>query len=819
MVLPSVCVCVCVCVVAKMTTKIKASVNINESSHSAELEANEIDRAETPELVSPEALNEPEERPDFGCRYEVLDLIGHGGMGSVYKVRDRQLDSVFAIKTLNRELVKDQVAQKRFEKEVESTTRLNHPSLATVYGGGLDSSGAPYMVMDFVDGRSLDEVIEEVGALEPERACNILIQIAEGLQSAHLQGLVHRDIKPTNVIVTGEGKLETAKLVDFGIAVALPTESRATRDLTQTGEVFGSPHYMSPEQCLGFMIDNRSDIYSFGCMMYETLTGKPPFSGSTPVQLIIDHINTDPKSFPRSVIGNRLLTMMQRITMKCLLKEQSLRYQNMEELLKDLRLAQNGKSVQKISRALKIKFSLTKEKATAIAGLGLLMSLYSVSFNFSGEMELTHAICSIGPLILAAYCASHGFFQAFSRIKRLNSRKTTARSWLTIVMLLTGGSAATLAIPSLVCAIGESMPDFLHALSIACRILGEGCAFILVFSILAYLIFGKQNLVPFKFVALRVLALVLVWVLLATTAFPGIGASMLSRWAHECSPQFPRTSIALWKLSSQLSPCQSIYYFSPLHYASQAEENLGMYQAAIDTITTLINQLPNKNFPRSHLYLSRAELLIRNNQVDEAERDVRKHAELGRSETEGERLKDPVFESPQSAAYLGLIRSRQGRFDEALSYYNHALKMEPSYQSSAYNFRIGTYARYRQFDKAIADINRSLQARSHLYIGYLKRAIIYENMGESELARKDYETVCRLTKETKQPVTQFGFGILSEGADAHVMKAFANYKVGRMDVYESEMKKAIRQSRGNTHLKADLPYALHLGQSNLKWEW
>ncbi|MBX9669674.1 MAG: protein kinase [Candidatus Obscuribacterales bacterium] len=801
-----------------MTTKIKASVNINESSHSHELEANEIDRAETPELVSPEALNEPEERPDFGCRYEVLDLIGHGGMGSVYKVRDRQLDSVFAIKTLNRELVKDQVAQKRFEKEVEATTRLNHPSLATVYGYGVDASGAPYMVMDFVDGRSLDEIIEEVGALEPERACNILIQIAEGLQSAHLQGLVHRDIKPTNVIITGEGKLETAKLVDFGIAVALPTESRATRDLTQTGEVFGSPHYMSPEQCLGFMIDNRSDIYSFGCMMYETLTGKPPFSGSTPVQLIIDHINTDPKSFPRSVICNRLLTMMQRITMKCLLKEQSIRYQTMEELLKDLRLAQNGKSVQKISRALKIKFSLTKEKATAIAGLGLLMSLYSVSFDYSGKEELANAVSSIGPIILAAYCASHAFIQGFSQIKRLNNGKTTARSWLTIIMLLTGGSAAALAIPSLICAIGESKPDVIHAIAIVCRILGEGCASILGFSVLAYCIFGKQNLVRFKSVGLRVLSLALIWFFVATVALPWIGASTLTHLADKCRSQFPKTSITLWKASHQLY--RHPYAFNTaLHQASKQEERLGLYQDAIDTISILINQITKVEFVNVNLYMERAELFIRTNQLDKAEKDVRTYSELVRNENEEVRLKDPVLESPYSSAYMGLIRSRQGKFDEALSCYEHALKMEPSYHSTAYNFRIGTYARYRQYERAIAEINRSLQARSHSFIGYLKRAIIYENMGEKELARKDYELVCRLTQDTKQFRVPYGVAMLSEGSESHLIKAFANYKVGKMDIYKSEMKKAAYESRGNTHLKADLPYALHLGQSNLKWEW
>ncbi len=287
--------------VNNMITK-ATSVHLNdEDTHSIEEQPTESFEDQPVIVATSDEKTAPPAPPDFGSRYEVLSLIEHGGMGSVYKVRDLHLDAVFAIKTLNNKLIKDQVAQKRFEKEVEAATRLSHPSLVTVYGHGITSLGTPYMVMDYVEGQSLDEIIKDIGALEPDRACNILLQIAEGLQFAHSQGIVHRDIKPTNVLITKGETFETAKLVDFGIAMVLPSESRETRDLTQTGEVFGSPHYMSPEQCLGFMIDNRSDVYAFGCMMYETLTGRPTFSGSTPVQLIIDHINTDPKPFPRSI--------------------------------------------------------------------------------------------------------------------------------------------------------------------------------------------------------------------------------------------------------------------------------------------------------------------------------------------------------------------------------------------------------------------------------------------------------------------------------------------------------------------------------------
>jgi serine/threonine protein kinase len=274
-------------------------------------------------------------------RYEVLTPIGEGGMGTVYKVRDIELDAIFAVKTLRKELVQEPQASKRFEQEVEAARELNHANLVTVYDHGLSLDQTPYLVMDFIDGPTLAQVLGQEHSLEPAMALNIFVQICDAVDHAHEHGVIHRDLKPSNImVVTRPDQLPLVKVVDFGIAKVLPTISRETLNLTKTGEVFGSPIYMSPEQCMGERLDTRSDIYSLGCLMYETLTGSPPFKEENSVKTIVQHLTEQPKPCGVMATGLHVPPDLEKVVMRCLEKDPSARYQSASELLKELQAMQ-----------------------------------------------------------------------------------------------------------------------------------------------------------------------------------------------------------------------------------------------------------------------------------------------------------------------------------------------------------------------------------------------------------------------------------------------------------------------------------------------
>lgn len=276
--------------------------------------------------------------PDFGGRFEVLERIGEGGMGVVYKVRDPALDKFFAVKILRSTLARDQQALKRFQREAEATIKLNHPGLVAVYEQGSLDDGTPYIVMDFVDGEDLGQVIESSGRMEPERAMQIFDQVMEALEHVHQSGLIHRDVKARNIIlVKSEDGENRIKLVDFGIAKDAIPDAATIAGVTQTGDFLGSPLYMSPEQCQGAELESRSDIYSAGCVLYEMLTGKTPFASPNPVKIVVGHLSEKPAS-PSSMLSqtNPLLTELDFITLKCLEKNPEKRYQSAESIRSDL---------------------------------------------------------------------------------------------------------------------------------------------------------------------------------------------------------------------------------------------------------------------------------------------------------------------------------------------------------------------------------------------------------------------------------------------------------------------------------------------------
>jgi len=273
-----------------------------------------------------------------GTHYQILSLIGRGGMSTVFKARHQLLKKMVALKILTPQFRVDQQKLLRFQQEAISVGRLDHPNIIKIYEFALPEDREPYLVMDYVEGSTLADEIAR-NPLPLSRALNIFKQICRGLSHAHKMGVIHRDLKPSNVMIESDdstGKIqptsEKIKIVDFGIAKVL-TPELPTVKLTQTGEIFGSPLYMSPEQCMGKSLDARSDIYSLGCLIFETLTGKPPFEGLSVLETIHLHLYGVPPLTTTYAPSLEHSEAVNSIILRCLAKNPDDRYQSMEAVL------------------------------------------------------------------------------------------------------------------------------------------------------------------------------------------------------------------------------------------------------------------------------------------------------------------------------------------------------------------------------------------------------------------------------------------------------------------------------------------------------
>jgi serine/threonine protein kinase len=270
-------------------------------------------------------------------KYLVLNLLGRGGMGSVFRVRDLQLRREYALKCLNKHLTND-VVWRRFDNEARAANRFDHPNLIKVYDSGLLPDGQPYFVMDLVDGFTLADDLKVKGRLSLEESLKIMIQVVFAIAYAHENGVIHRDIKPSNIMLgkDGQTKSATVKLVDFGIAKLTGMDEFNQMTLTRTGEIFGSPLYMSPEQCAGRGADHRSDLYSFGCVMYEMLTGAPPILADNALSTMVKHQSERPVSLKQASLGLEFPNSIELVIATLLEKDPALRYQDADLLAKDL---------------------------------------------------------------------------------------------------------------------------------------------------------------------------------------------------------------------------------------------------------------------------------------------------------------------------------------------------------------------------------------------------------------------------------------------------------------------------------------------------
>jgi len=277
----------------------------------------------------------------LGGRYQVGELLGYGGMAEVHKGRDLRLGRDVAIKMLRVDLARDDTFQLRFRREAQNAASLNHPAIVAVYDTGEERGASgeslPYIVMEFVNGRTLKEVLAAEGRLQSRRALEICAEICAALEFSHRHGIIHRDIKPGNVMLTQTGQV---KVMDFGIARALASGAST---MTQTSAVIGTAQYLSPEQARGEAVDARSDVYATGCVVYELLCGQPPFVGDSPVSVAYQHVRED--AHPPSEMNRDVVPAVDAIVLKALAKNPANRYQSAGEMRADLLRAAAGRPV------------------------------------------------------------------------------------------------------------------------------------------------------------------------------------------------------------------------------------------------------------------------------------------------------------------------------------------------------------------------------------------------------------------------------------------------------------------------------------------
>lgn len=268
-------------------------------------------------------------------RYEILSLLGKGGMSVVYKAKHLLLDRLVAVKMLLKGSVASHESLQRFQYEAKAISQLKHPNIIQVYAFSASEVGV-YLVMDYLEGISLDEILREEKRVPMDRALPIFKQTAAALEHAHAQGIVHRDLKPSNIMMVHDSeadKDDVVKLVDFGIAKLMPHEGEQVQQLTRAGAVFGTPAYMSPEQCTGRPLDARSDIYSFGSVMFEIIVGQPPLEGETPLATMYLQLKEKPPLLSEAMPGQEVSIDLERIIDKCLEKDPDNRFQTMSEVV------------------------------------------------------------------------------------------------------------------------------------------------------------------------------------------------------------------------------------------------------------------------------------------------------------------------------------------------------------------------------------------------------------------------------------------------------------------------------------------------------
>lgn len=327
---------------ANMTVAILAQtlINYNSSPKMGRVFEAIYDKGEGTMQLSAKISNEEDQENPFLSldiklpeQYQLISRLSVGGMGAIYKARHRKTNAILAIKVLHPHIAQKQNSKQRFEVEAKAASALKHPNIIVVHDYGLTAGEVPYMVMELIEGHTLKDEIFKCKSLPPSRFFKIFIQVCEALEHAHKRGVIHRDVKPSNILLMDtDTSKDIVKVVDFGIAKVISATDHETQELTQTGDIIGSPLYMSPEQCVGDALDNRTDIYSLGCVMYESLVGRPPLADENVVKTIFKHVNVKPDAIAIARPDLNIPPQVEEVIFKTLEKNPADRFPTIEAL-------------------------------------------------------------------------------------------------------------------------------------------------------------------------------------------------------------------------------------------------------------------------------------------------------------------------------------------------------------------------------------------------------------------------------------------------------------------------------------------------------
>ncbi len=721
--------------------------------------------------TSEEALAEADTPSCIDDRYEVISVLGKGGMGTVFKVKDTKLDRVFALKILQSDITRDSASLRRFQQEAESAAKLDHPNLVPVYGHGITQSEEAYLLMEYVPGETLAQRIERAGPMEENQAISILLQICSALSHAHEMKIIHRDIKPANVILSkGENGEEIARVVDFGIAKTLPGVDRETRDLTQTGEVFGSPHYMSPEQCLGFMLDQRSDIYSFGCLMYEILSGKPPFAGNNPIQLVVKHINEAAKPFNTTLGKQPKVRGLQLIALKCLEKQQIDRFQGIDEISELLMSLSEGRKLELTDS--RVKLSTITTKLSVIGFLVPMITILTALIFFAYRAGVVPEQNSTHLAILTIMTGTAFMAWLYYELGRLCLRTARNREspkkhwWLTLSSFSSALVFASFALPMVTWVFRPSgifgvghVPAFFHYWELVSFLAYIVVGFSSVFSVVCafgYILDNDTKKVKMP-VIFRRAALISAAALVALFVGLPREAGSVAAWLGDDLSSYPE------ELSCGISPaCAQFATRLDRTDANTvklcASTNLWTrrYDEAIKDYSTLINLTPESKKEDLATYYGRRGDAYREKGDYQSSID--------------DYSKEIAIEPLQGYAYAdrgeGLIGLR--KFDLAVIDFSKALELVQRRVWTYYQ-RAKAYFRNGQYEKAIEDYNQLLKIDEKRPSAFLCRSFAYEKLGDSGKAEQDL----RLALQVEKPIKDHDFTY-------HFAKGLAHLKLGQL---------------------------------------
>jgi serine/threonine protein kinase len=319
----------------------------------------------------------------LGGRYRVISVLGKGGMGIVYRVEQVFLEKELALKTIDKKLLSD-LTLRRFQHEARATFAVDHPNIVSVHDYGILDDQTPFLAMELVFGKTLADVLKTKTRLSVEEAIPLFVQVCFGLAHAHKTGIVHRDIKPSNIMLIDgveQGTEGSIKILDFGIAKFTQHEAGEIQALTKTGEIFGSPLYMSPEQCAGTRVDLRSDVYSLGCVLYEALTGTPPFAGETALATMLMHQSETVLPLKEASLGEKFPPELEKIVQVMLAKKPEERYQSLGVAANDLAALARGEAsaISVVGAARKGTSSSKPEPTVTLTKTSLVLQMLGIA--------------------------------------------------------------------------------------------------------------------------------------------------------------------------------------------------------------------------------------------------------------------------------------------------------------------------------------------------------------------------------------------------------------------------------------------------------